>query len=83
MADDTQEQCPNSVKVPYLAPYQFKPGQSGNPGSRPKGARITREIGRVLRRLEAIRSMAVRWLFLSHVRHEAVGRKLEASPWIA
>lgn len=33
--NDTGEQHKNSVK--HLAPYQFKPGQSGNPSGRPKG----------------------------------------------
>lgn len=42
--DDTQEQYPNSfleakskAKAGWLAPYQFKKGQSGNPGGRKPG----------------------------------------------
>ena len=36
---DTQEQHKNSR--PWLAPYQFKPGESGNPGGRPRGLSLT------------------------------------------
>jgi hypothetical protein len=25
------------MELPHLKPYQFKPGESGNPGGRPKG----------------------------------------------
>lgn len=34
---ETEKQLKNSKKAPQLAPYQFKPGQSGNPKGRPKG----------------------------------------------
>ena len=34
--NDTGEQHKNSA-YKHLAPYQFKPGQSGNPSGRPKG----------------------------------------------
>lgn len=47
MEEDTQEQPLNSLEVlkekekkektEHLAPWQFKPGQSGNPGGRPPG----------------------------------------------
>lgn len=35
LEEETQEQRPN--KGDNLKPWQFKPGQSGNPGGRPKG----------------------------------------------
>src|ERR1035437_6783958 len=35
MEEETQEQAKNSVE--YLKPWQYKKGQSGNPGGRPKG----------------------------------------------
>lgn len=35
MEEETQEQAENSVE--HLKPWQYKKGQSGNPGGRPKG----------------------------------------------
>jgi len=35
MENETQEQAKNSVE--HLKPWQYKKGQSGNPGGRPKG----------------------------------------------
>lgn len=39
MDKDTQEQVKNKVdkRLEALKPYQYKKGQSGNPGGRPKG----------------------------------------------
>jgi hypothetical protein len=40
MDDNSNNQIPQKQavnKVDYIKPYQFKPGQSGNPGGRPKG----------------------------------------------
>ncbi|WP_433966450.1 DUF5681 domain-containing protein [Tunturiibacter gelidiferens] len=41
---DTQ----NSEKTARLAPYRFKPGQSGNPGGRPATKPITEMYERIL-----------------------------------
>lgn len=34
---ETEEQAKNRHKADHLAPWQFQPGQSGNPGGRPAG----------------------------------------------
>lgn len=34
------EEQPKSSKADHLAPWQYKPGQSGNPGGRPKGTSL-------------------------------------------
>ena len=34
--EDTEKQ-PDNNRAAHLAPFQFKKGQSGNPGGRPKG----------------------------------------------
>lgn len=36
---DTEEQVKKQDKAPQLEPWRFKPGQSGNPGGRPKGSK--------------------------------------------
>lgn len=35
--EETTQQQPHNNPAAHLAPYQFKKGQSGNPGGRPKG----------------------------------------------
>lgn len=43
MSDESQTENsePISKRAPHLKPYHFKPGQSGNPGGRPKKTPIT------------------------------------------
>jgi hypothetical protein len=41
---DTQDQKDNSKD--HLRPWQFKPGQSGNPGGRPKGTISLKEYAK-------------------------------------
>lgn len=36
---EPQEQLKKQDKAPQLEPWRFKPGQSGNPGGRPKGSK--------------------------------------------
>lgn len=43
--EPTQEQEENK-DYPNLKPWQFKPGQSGNPGGRPKGSVSLKEYAR-------------------------------------
>ncbi|KKM92429.1 hypothetical protein LCGC14_1218500 [marine sediment metagenome] len=42
----TEEQYTN--KVPWLKPYQYVPGESGNEGGRPKGTSITAELRKII-----------------------------------
>tara|TARA_A100001515_G_scaffold124058_1_gene108152 strand:+ start:204 stop:533 length:330 start_codon:yes stop_codon:yes gene_type:complete len=40
-------------KAPWLAPFRFQPGQSGNPGGRPKGMSIEAQLRKRLSEGEA------------------------------
>ena len=43
---DNEQQYTN--KVPWLEPYQYKPGDSGNPHGRPAGKSITAELNKII-----------------------------------
>lgn len=44
--EEAQEQLENSKVPPQLRPWQFKPGQSGNPGGRTKGSISLKEYAK-------------------------------------
>lgn len=43
---ETEDQLENSKNTEHLRPWQFKPGQSGNPGGRPKGSVSLKEYAK-------------------------------------
>jgi hypothetical protein len=45
-----------------VIPHQFKPGQSGNPGGRPKGRRAVDDLLDLIQEKGADRAVAVKWL---------------------
>ena len=60
MADETENSTANTLAgAPQLDPYKWQPGQSGNPGGRPKKKPITELYERILNdpaNLDAIES---------------------------
>jgi hypothetical protein len=42
--DDTEEQIKKQKDFYELRPWLFKPGQSGNPGGRPKGSKSLKQF---------------------------------------
>lgn len=46
MTEDAGYQYTN--KVPWLKPYQYVPGESGNPDGRPHGTSITAELRKII-----------------------------------
>ncbi len=49
-AENTQDQSTNRHPTEHLKPWQFKPGQSGNPGGRPKGTKSLKQFAQEMLR---------------------------------
>ena len=45
---DKSESAEKQPKNSHLKQYEYKPGQSGNPGGRPKGKSITAELRKLI-----------------------------------
>ena len=56
MTENSEEQYTN--KVPWLKPYQYPPGESGNAGGRPKGTSITAELRKIIAEPGKAKSLA-------------------------
>lgn len=77
MAKKTVKQLKKqSSRTAHLAPYQFKPGQSGNPKGRPKGPTLKEWVR--LKLLEMNEQERVN--FLKGVSRDMVWRMAEGNP---
>lgn len=66
------------VSLPHLAPYQFKPGQSGNPAGRPKNDNLASYI-----REKTGGGQEVADYFLAKFRQPEVDNKAAKEKWAA
>lgn len=63
-------------KTDHLKPWQFKPGQSGNPGGRPKGPSMKTYVKRMLRKMNDEERME----FLKGLDKDVIWKMAEGSP---
>ncbi len=57
-----KQQKNSKKKMDHLKPYNFKPGQSGNPKGRPKGKTMSEALREALMKPEVLDSILVAWI---------------------